>query len=201
MIKLTEEDELRNKDEPLLLVKMSCMICMAFAEVIVDKKNTAIWEQRPNAVPSNRICLHLKHKLECPHCEVGVEPEEVVRERYFIEPKYRDEILKRDRYTCQACGYKQTEKPAGIQRRAKGEDEAKYLYRRFMSSLARHGKPRSLVVAHYSTRYEEETYESRHKLENARTLCEDCHNMETAQHQMEAWTKRMDECPQLKKLE
>ena len=201
MIKLSEEDKLRNIDNPLVLVKMSCMICMAFPKVGVQKENTAIWEQIPDPLPSNRVCLHLKHKLECPHCEVGVEPEEVVRERYFIEPKYRDEILKRDRYTCQACGYKQTEKPAGTQRRAKGEDESKYLYRRFMSSLARHGKPRSLVVAHYSKRYEEETYESRHKLENARTLCEDCHNMETAKHQMEAWTKRLDECPRLKKLE
>lgn len=201
MIKLTEEDKLRHKDSPLIHVKMSCMICMAFPEIAVRKDNTTMWEQIPNPVPSNRICLHLKHELECPHCEVGVEPEEALRERYFIEPKYRDEILERDKYTCQACGYKQTEKPAGVQRRAKGEEDAKYLHRRFMSNLARHGKPRSLVVAHYSKRYEEETYESRHKLENARTLCEDCHNMETAKHQIEAWVRRMNECPRLKKLE
>ena len=60
---------------------------------------------------------------------------------------------------------------------------------------------KSLVVTHYSKRYEEEKYDSRHKLENARTLCVDCHNMETAKHQIEEWIKRMNECPWLKKLE
>jgi hypothetical protein len=152
-------------------------------------------------VPSNRVCLHLKHKLECPYCEAGVAPEEVIRERYFMEPRFRDEILKRDNYTCQACGYRQAQKPKGIKPRAKEEDEAAYLHRLFISNLAHHEKPRSLVVAHYSKRYEEETYDSRHKLENARTLCVDCHNMETAKHQMEEWIKRMNECPLLKKLE
>jgi len=201
MIKLTEEDKLRHKDVPLLLVKMNCMICMAFPEVVVQKDNTAIWKQVPNAVPSNRICLHLKHKLECPYCEAGVEPEEVVRERYFIETDYKEEVLKRDNYTCQACGYKQTQKPSGIKRRAKGESDATYLYRRFTSALASHDKPKSLVVAHYSKRYGEETYDNRHKLENARTLCIDCHNMETAKHQMEEWMKRMNECLWLKNLE
>jgi 5-methylcytosine-specific restriction endonuclease McrA len=201
MIKLTEEDKLRNNDNRLVLVKMSCMICMAFPKVGVQKENTVMWEQIPDPLPSNRVCLHLKHKLECPHCEVGVEPEEVVRERYFIEPQFREEILKRDNYTCQACGYKQTQKPNAVRRRGKGESEADYLRRRFISGLAYHGKPKSLVVAHYSRRYGEETYDRRHTLENARTLCEDCHNMETAKHQIEAWMKRMIECPQLMKLE
>jgi len=201
MIKLSKEDILGSKDAPFVRLKMSCMICMAFPEVVVQKENTAIWEQVPNPVPSNRVCLHLKHKLECPFCEVGVEPEEVVRERYFIDPNFREEILKRDDYTCQACGYKHAQKPDGITRRTKGESEAAYLHRRFISDLARHDKPRSLVVAHYSKRYGEETYDSRHKLENARTLCLDCHNMETAKHQMEGWMKRMNECPWLKKLE
>jgi 5-methylcytosine-specific restriction endonuclease McrA len=201
VIKLSDEDKLRHKDTPLVLVKMTCMICMAFPNVAVQKENTAIWEQVPNPVPSNRICLHLKHKLECPYCEMGVEPEEVVRERYFIESAFREEIFKRDKYTCQACGYKQTLKPNVIKRRAKGEDEATYLHRRFISELARHNNPKSLVGAHYSKRYGEETYDARHDLENARTLCGDCHNMETAKHQMEEWAKRMNECPWLKNLE
>jgi len=201
MIKLTKEDKLRHKDVPFVPIKMNCMICMAFPEVVVQKENTTIWEQKPNPVPSNRVCLHLKHKLECSYCEVSIEPEEVVRERYFIESDFREEILKRDSYTCQACGYKQTQKPNGIKRRAKGEAGAEYLHRRFISDLARHDKPKPLVVAHYSKRYGEETYNSRHKLENARTLCIDCHNMETAKHQMEEWMKRMNECPRLKKLE
>jgi 5-methylcytosine-specific restriction endonuclease McrA len=201
MIKLTDEDLLRDKDSPFVLVRMSCMICMAFPQVIVQKENTAIWGQRPNPVPSNRVCLHLKHKLECPYCEVGVAPEEVIEERYLIEPQFRDEILKRDNYTCQACGYKQVQKPKGNKPRAKEEDDATYLHRLFTSHLEHHDKPRPLVVAHYSKRYEEETYDSRHKLENARTLCEDCHNMETAKHQIEEWIKRMNECPWLKKLE
>jgi len=201
MIKLTKEDKLRHEGLPFVLIKMNCMICMAFPEVVVQKENTAIWKQKPNPVPSNRVCFHLKHKLECPYCEVSAEPEEVVRERYHIEPHFREEVLKRDNYTCQACGYKQTQKPNGIKSRAKGEAEAEYLHRRFISDLAHHDKPKSLVVAHYSKRYGEETYNSRHKLENARTLCIDCHNMETAKHQMEEWMKRMNECPWLKKLE
>jgi hypothetical protein len=201
VIKLTEEDRLRNGDAPLILVKMTCMICMAFPQVAVRRENTAVWEQRPNAVPSNRLCLHLKHKLECPHCEVGVEPEEVVRERYFIETEFREQILKRDNYTCQACGYMQRQKPNPTKLRTKEESEAEYLHRRFISEMSSHGKPRSLVVAHYSKRYGEESYDKRHKLENARTLCVDCHNIETAKHQMEEWMKRMNECPWLKKLE
>jgi hypothetical protein len=201
MIKLTEEEKIIHKDSQFALIKMHCMICMAFPEVILQKENTSIWKQNSNPVLSNRVCLHLKHKLECPYCETGVELEEVARERFFIEPSFREEILKRDNYTCQACGYKQVQKPAGIKTRAKGEDEARYLHRRFISTMAYHDKPRSLVVAHYSKRYEEETYDSRHKLENARTLCVDCHNMETAKHQMEDWMKRMNECLWLKKLE
>jgi hypothetical protein len=42
MIKLTDEDLLRHKDSPFVLVRMSCMICMAFPQVIVQKDNTAI---------------------------------------------------------------------------------------------------------------------------------------------------------------
>jgi hypothetical protein len=201
MIKLNEEDKLKHNDSPLVVIKMHCLICMAFPEIIFQKENTAIWQQRPNPVPSNRLCLHLKHKLECPYCEVGIAEEEVIRERYFIEPSFREEILKRDNYICQACGYRQIEKPSGNRRRAKEEDEAGYLYRRFISDLENHEKPKSLVVAHYSKRYDEESYNNRHKLENARTLCVDCHNMETAKHQMEEWMKKMNECPCLKKLE
>jgi 5-methylcytosine-specific restriction endonuclease McrA len=201
MLKFSEEDELRFGANPLALVKMCCMICMVFPEIIVQKENPLIWKQRPNPVPSNRVCLHIKHKLECPHCEAETAPEEVIRERYFIEPSFRDEILKRDNYTCQACGYKQTQKREAIKRRAKGEDDAQYLHRRFISDLEHHNKAKSLVVAHYSKRYDEETYDSRHKMENARTLCVDCHNIETAKHQMEDWIKRMNECPWLKKLE
>ena len=201
MIKLNEEEKLKHKDTQLVLIKMHCMICMVFPEIIIEKENTANWQQKPNPVPSNRLCLHLKHKLECPNCEVGVAEEAVIRERYFIEPSFREEILRRDNHTCQACGYKQVQKPAGIKPRAKGEDEAGYLHRRFISDMAYHDKPRLLVVAHYRKRYEEETYDSRHKLENARTLCVDCHNMETVKHQVEEWIKRMNECPWLKKLE
>jgi len=199
MIKLSESDLL--KAGPLIRVRMHCMICMIFPEVIIKKDNTRIWKQLPNPVPSNRLCSHLKHKLECPYCEFGIEPEEEIRERYFIEPEFREEILKRDNYTCQACGYNQKEKPPSIPPKKKGESDADYLYRRFVSTLASHDRPKLLVVAHYSRRYEDESYDERHKMKNARTLCEDCHNMETAKHQMEAWLKRMEECPWLKSLE
>jgi 5-methylcytosine-specific restriction endonuclease McrA len=201
MIKLSEEDLLRYNDSTPIHVKLMCMICMAFPEVAIQKGDTRIWHQLSNPVPSNRLCFHIKHELECPHCEFGVVPEEEIRERYFIDPIFRDSILKRDKYTCQACGYKQENKPPSITRRKKNENEAEYLYRRFMSSLGKSDQDRSLVVAHYSRRYEDETYENRHKMDNARTLCVDCHNAETAKHQMESWLERMKECPWLNKLE
>lgn len=186
MIELSDDDLKAHEAASELVIKMNCMICMAFPQAIIQKDNTRIWKQLPNPVPSNRVCLHLKHRLECPHCKFGVEPEEAVRERYFMEPKYREEIIRRDNHACQACGYKLTEKPQNIPNRMKNESEEEYLYRRFTSDLARSDKPKSLVVAHYSRRYDEETYENRHKMQNARTLCVDCHNLETAKHQMEA---------------
>ena len=182
---------------PTVVVKFNCMICMAFPEVALDPNNPKAWKQLPNPVPSNRMCLHVRHKLECPTCVVEPAEEAEIRERYFIEPTYRDEILARDHYTCQACGYKQTSKPDRIPNRMAGETEAEYLYRRFSSSWGSSGQPRSLVVAHYARRYVEETYENRHKMENARTLCENCHNMETALHQMEDWLQRKKTCPWL----
>jgi 5-methylcytosine-specific restriction endonuclease McrA len=200
MIELSEEDLLMHKGD-LISIKMSCMICMAFPEIIIRKDNTRIWEQVPNPVPSNRLCLHTKHDLECPHCKVGVVPEEEIRERYFIEPNFREQVLKRDKYTCQACGYKQKEKPISIPRKSKNESDAGYLFRRFASTLGKSGQNKSLIVAHCSRKYENETYENRHKMENARTLCVDCHNIETAKHQMERWLKKMNECPWLKQLE
>src|SRR5208282_1123155 len=102
MIKLTEEDKLSHKDHDAVLIKMHCMICTVFPEVVIQLENTAIWEQSPNPVPSNRVCLHLKHRLECPHCEFGVVDEEAIRERYHIDQDFREKILKRDNYTCQA---------------------------------------------------------------------------------------------------
>jgi len=201
MIKLSEEDVSRHKSDTVIPIKMNCMVCMAFPEIAVPKDNTRIWKQLPKPVPSNKLCLHTKHKLECPHCEIGIVPEEEVREMYFMESDFREKILKRDDYTCQACKYKQKEKPVSIPNRKKGESESDYLFRRFMSSLGSSNQNKSLVVAHYSKRYENETYDNRHKMENARTLCVDCHNMETAKHQMESWLERMKECPWLKKLE
>lgn len=197
MIQFRPEEQLA----PAISVKFSCMICMAFPEVTIDPKNTKVWKQLPKAVPSNRMCLHIRHKLECPTCISAPEDESIVRERYFIEPKYREAILERDNYTCQACGYKQTTKPERIPNKGPEESDAEYLYRRFSSGWGVAGQPRSLVVAHYAKRYGEETYENRHKMENARTLCENCHNMETALHQMEAWLERKKTCQWLQVLE
>lgn len=201
MIELSKEDLQNHEGESVIAVKMSCMICMTFPEVTIKKNNTKIWEQIPNPVPSNRMCFHIKHNLECPHCKIGVSPDAEIREKYFMTPEFKEQILKRDKYTCQACGYKQKEKPISISRRGKNESDADYLFRRFTAALNKSGQYKSLVVAHYSKRYENETYENRHKMENARTLCVGCHNMETAKHQMENWLKRMSECPWLKKLE
>jgi hypothetical protein len=201
MIKLSK-DQLRTfKESTEIHVKMSCLICMAFPEVIVHKKNTKLWFQSSNPVPSNRLCFHIKHKLECPHCEFGIASEDEMRGVYFIERRYREAILKRDNFTCQACGYKQDQKPTPIPLRKKNETEADYLYRRFISTLGKAGQAKHLAIAHYSKRYDEETYENRHKVENARTLCVDCHNAETAKHQMEIWLERMRECAWLNRLE
>lgn len=52
--RLREEDELRQKGNPIVLVKMNCM---AFPEVVVRKETSVIWEQIPNAVPSNRVVV------------------------------------------------------------------------------------------------------------------------------------------------
>ncbi len=201
MIKLSKKDLFLYKDISEIPIKMSCMICMAFPEVIILKNDTIVWHQYPNPIPSNRLCFHLKHELECPNCKFDIKSEEEIREMFFIEPKFREKILKRDNYTCQACGYIQKEKPMFISRRKKGENEKDYLFRRFKSSLGKSNQNKSLVIAHYSRRYENETYQNRHKMENARTLCVDCHNMETAKHQMEGWLKRMKECTWLKRLE
>jgi 5-methylcytosine-specific restriction endonuclease McrA len=201
MIKLSKEDLLRYKDSTLIQVKMSCMICMAFPELEIRLDSPGVWHQLPNPVPSNRLCFHIRHKLECPYCEFGVITEQEERETYFIAPVFRDAIIMRDNYTCQACGYKQENKPPSIPRRKKNESEADYLYRRFVSSLGKSDQDRLLAVAHYSRRYEDETYENRHNMDNARTLCVDCHNAETAKHQMESWLERMNECPWLNKLE
>jgi hypothetical protein len=201
MIKLSEEDLLRNNGGTLVRVKMTCMICMSFPEVAIQIDDTRIWHQLPNPVPSNRLCFHIRHELECAHCDFGIVSESEMREMYFIESKFREAILKRDKYTCQACGYEQKNKPASISRRKKDETEADYLYRRFVSSLTKSEQDKSLVVAHYNRRYKNETYENRHKMENARTLCVDCHNAETAKHQMERWLERRKECPWLNKLD
>ncbi len=47
---------------------------------------------------------------------------------YFIERGFREAILKRDKYTCQACGYKQKTKPTSIPLKKKNETDADYLY-------------------------------------------------------------------------
>ncbi len=201
MIKLSKEDLARHKGSTEIRVKMTCMICIAFPEIVIQKRNTRVWYQLPNPVPSNRLCFHIRHQLECVHCEFGVAPEAEVREMYFIERGFREAILKRDKYTCQACGYKQKTKPTSIPLKKKNETDADYLYRRFISSLGRFDQEKSLVVAHYSRRYESETYENRHTMENARTLCVDCHNAETAKHQMEDWLEKMKICPRLNKVE
>ena len=197
MIKITAEQ----RSAAVIVVKFACMICMAFPEIALDTNDPKKWNQKPNPVPSNRICLHVKHKLDCPTCMFETAEAAEIRERYFIEPKYRDAILARDGYTCQACGYKQTSKPDRIPNRKPDETDAEYLYRRFSAGWQASGLPRSLVVAHYARRYGEETYENRHKMENARTLCEDCHNMETALHQMEDWLERKKSCTWLQALE
>ena len=186
---------------PAIAVKFACMICMAFPEVVVDPRDPRKWSQSTNPIPSNRMCLHVRHKLDCPTCVVEPAEEAEIRERYLIEPKYRDAILARDGYTCQACGYKQTEKPERIPNKKATESDAEYLYRRFSAGWRVAGSPKSLVVAHYARRYGDETYENRHKMENARTLCEDCHNMETALHQMQDWLERKKTCPWLQALE
>lgn len=186
---------------PSVVVKFACMICMAFPEVALDPMDAKKWKPIPNPIPSNRLCFHVRHKLDCPSCMVEPAEEAEIRERYFIEPKYREEILARDSYTCQACGYRQIVKPERISNRKTNETDAEYLYRRFSAGWSTPGSPRNLVVAHYARRYEEETYDNRHKMENARTLCEDCHNMETALHQMEDWLERRKSCPWLQALE
>jgi hypothetical protein len=201
MIKLSNEDLLRHTASDTLQVDLACMICMAFPRVSIEVSDLRIWRQLDNPVPSNRLCFHIRHQLDCPHCELGIESQAEQRARFFMESSYREEVLRRDGHTCQACGYKQKEKPASIRRRKKTETRADYLYRRFISGLCRSEQPRSLAVAHYSRRYEEESYENRHRLENARTLCVDCHNAETAKHQMEEWLERMKECPWLRNLE
>ncbi len=199
MFKLSKEEIQALKGVDKIRVKMACMICMSFPEVIL--LNTSEWEQSANPVPSNRMCFHLKHKLNCPNCKYELATVQEVRETYFTESSFKESILKRDDFTCQACGYKQTRKPSTIGRRKKNESEAEYLHRRFVSSLARSNEDKSLAVAHYAKRYKKESYENRHKIENARTLCIDCHNMETAKHQTEAWLSLMETCSWLKNLE
>ncbi len=140
-----------------------------------QRESTTIWWQNPNPVPRNRLCLHIKHKLECAYFEFACGGRS--RERTVLsEPHFREQILRRDNYTCQACGYKQTWKPQGIKPRAKEESDGEYLLRRSLSTLSPYDHPKESVVAYYIRRYLEDTYDSGHKLENARTLCEDCHN-------------------------
>lgn len=201
MIKLPKTNRnKKSKEEIRCFVEMKCMICMAFPSVWVWEINFPKWEQCGNSVPSNRVCFHIKHQLDCPYCVFDTMSEDEIRENH-TDAKFRKLILQRDDYTCQACGYKQTEKPVGLGKGEKGKDEAKHLYKLYLLSLERSDKPKSLHVAHFHKRYGEESYERRHTIENARTLCVDCHNMETAKHQMDDWLKRMKECPRLKTLE
>lgn len=201
MITFTIEDIARSAGAPTATLKMQCMMCLSFPTVELDLETPGVWRQTPNPVPSNRLCFHLRHELDCPSCEVGVATSSEVRETFFIEPAYRDEVFERDRYTCQACGYAQTSKPATVGRRRKAESEQDYLYRRFVATLARSDQPRSLVVAHYNKRYGRESYAKRHRLANARALCSECHNAETAKHQWERWALLFSTCPWLSKLE
>src|SRR5437870_13572381 len=117
MIKLTEEDILRHQDATMIRLKMKCMICMSFPEITFQIDDPSLWQQLPNPVPSNRMCFHVKHKLMCPHCEFAVISEQEEREMYFMESAFRDLILKRDEYTCQACSYKHNGKPLSVSRR------------------------------------------------------------------------------------
>ncbi len=180
---------------------MPCFICGAFPKIAINVKDTRIWRQLPNPVPSNRMCFHIKHDLECPHCKVGLAPEEEVKEMYFIEPNFKGIVKKKDGYTCQVCGYKQKEKPKPIPHQQKDETDRDYLYRRFIANLAKSDKEKRLVVAHFHKRYGKETYKKRHEIQNVRILCEDCHNAETANHQIERWVDRLKKCLWLKRLE
>ena len=83
MIKLSKEDLAKHKGSEEIRVKMMCMICMTFPEIVIYKKNPKNWYQFPNPIPSNRLCFHIKHELECPCCEFGVVPEEKMQEMYF----------------------------------------------------------------------------------------------------------------------
>ena len=177
-------------------------MCMAFPEVAFKIADTKVWKQLPNPVPSNKMCFHIKHNIICPHCSFGLISEKEKREQFFISKPFSEKILQRDSNTCQACGYTSTEKPRATPKRQESESDAEYLFRRFTSSLASSDKDiRSLAIAHFHRRYDKESYENRHEIENARVLCSECHNAESAKHEMEKWLNKMKTCPWLKSLE
>lgn len=184
-------------------MRMSCMICMSFPEVSINARNPKVWHQVGDfkRVPSNRMCVHIRHLLTCPTCDATTMSLQEEREMFHIDEDFKRKVLERDDYTCQACGYKPKGKPFRPSRKASWETSENYFNRLFDASMDSSNNYRSLVVAHYHGRYEKETHEDRHKLENARTLCEDCHNTETALHQMKSWLKRSETCPILKELE
>jgi ssDNA-binding Zn-finger/Zn-ribbon topoisomerase 1 len=197
-----QKDDQQVLDEGgVLEVTMRCSICNAWP-IIEFTSNRNFWKQATSPIPSNRICIHLLHFLTCPTCNFTTETEKEQAKRYAIPKEFRDRILKRDDYTCQACGYHQPEGPKKTFHRPKGLSSAAKLYTLFTGSLKWVYSKRQLHVAHYHTRYGSvETPENRLNPLLARTLCAECHGMESALHAIERWNKRREHCPILQRLE
>jgi len=178
---------------------MRCSICNAWP--IVNFTSPIAWYQDSNPIPSNRICIHLFHFLTCPNCNFTTETAKEQAQRYEMPDAYRQFILKRDNYTCQACGYHPA---AGRQHHYKRTKltGANKLYELFTKTLKRSTSSRQLHVAHYHARYGSvETQDNRTDPKLARTLCAQCHTFESALHETERWQERRAQCPILQKLE
>ena len=179
---------------------MRCSICNSWPTI--EYSSPTEWRQSENPVPSNRLCDHLLHFLNCPNCNFTTESAKEQAERYAMSPEFRELVLNRDNFTCQACGYHMPESERDRHFKRSTLIGAEKLLDLFTKSLRKSYSRRQLHVAHYHARYgQQETPENRNNPEYARTLCADDHGFESGMHEIARWNERRKTCPILQKLE